>query len=77
MTMKRVRITPTIANEYMDRMLDEIPERLMSPGEYDLTDDEAREVRNDAKFMADTKNGPEEMRTALRSAYRALAKQLS
>jgi hypothetical protein len=75
--MPRVRITPTIANEYMDRMPDEIPERLMVAGTYDITDDEARTVRADAKFMADTKNGPEEMRPALRSAYRALAKRLS
>jgi hypothetical protein len=75
--MHRVRITPTIANEYLDRMPDEIPERLMVAGTYDLTDDEVRAVRADAKFMSDVNSGPEEMRPGVRSAYLALAKQLS
>jgi hypothetical protein len=73
----RIKITPIIANEYMDRMTDEIPERLYQTGIYDLTAREAKAVKDDAEFMADAKNGPECMRPGLRSAYRALAKKFS
>lgn len=71
----RVRITSTMAEQYMDRCPEGIPERLKTSGDHDLDEAEAREVRADAEFMADAKNGPEIMSIGLRSAYRALARQ--
>ena len=72
----KVRISGTIANDFMSRAPDHLPERLNEEGTHELTADEIRVLREDAEFQADTRNGPEYMEPGLRSAYRALAKQL-
>lgn len=72
-----VRISATIVDEYASRCPDHIPEHLNRPGVHTLTLAQAHQVRNDAVFNADAKEGPEFMPPGTRAAYRALAAQLA
>ena len=72
----KVKITGTIANEYMDRCPEDIPEHIRDEGVFTLDTDTARAVLADAEFMGDTRNGPEEMRPAVRRAYQCLAENI-
>lgn len=77
--MIRVRISPTIANEYADRLPASLPLQKLRSGVCDLTPDEAREVLEDAEFNSDRRAfdvGPYGMPLGTFNAYKALAKQL-
>lgn len=76
--MIKIRISPTIANEFADRMPDELPLDKLRAGACELTVDEARAVLADAEFNSDRRAvdvGPYGMPRATFNAYRALAKQ--
>lgn len=70
----KVRITPTLANEYHGR--DVYPE-YWKPGEYDIPEPEAEEMASDAEWYSDPQlmDDPE-ITIGTRSAYRGLLKQI-
>jgi hypothetical protein len=74
-----VRLSATILNEYDTRCAECAPEWMRggAAGTYWLDQPTAQALYDDARFNADTKNGPEEMDAGTRSAYRALAAQLA
>lgn len=76
--MIKIRISPTIANEFADRLPDELPLDKLRAGVCELTPDELRAVLADAEFNSDPRAvdvGPYGMPRATFNAYRALAKQ--
>lgn len=76
--MIKIRISPTIANEFADRMPDELPLDKLRAGACELTVEEACAVLADAEFNSDRRAidvGPYGMPRATFNAYRALAKQ--
>lgn len=77
--MIKIRISPTIDNEYRDRLPDELPLDKLRVGVCELTPDEARAVLADAEFNSDPRAvdvGPYGMPRTTFNAYRALAKQV-
>jgi len=77
--MIKIRISPTIDNEYRDRLPDELPLDKLRAGVCELTIGEARAVLADAEFNSDPHAvdvGPYGMPRATFNAYRTLAKQI-
>jgi len=74
--MHKVKISATIANEFLSRYPDNISEKFFEVGVHDATDEELLVLLEDAEFNADAVNGPEEMPSGVRRAYRSLAAQI-
>ena len=77
--MIKIRISPTINNEYANRLPEFLPLHKLSVGMVELTLDEARAVLDDAEFNSDRNAqdvGPYGMPLPVFNAYRALAKQV-
>jgi hypothetical protein len=76
--MVLINISPTIANEYANRLPDWLPESVVQ-GKNDVSPELARSILSDAEYNSDTKAfdvGPEGMPLPVFNAYRALAKQV-
>jgi hypothetical protein len=76
--MVLINISPTIANEYANRLPDWLPESVVQ-GKNDVSPELARQILSDAEFNSDTKAfdvGPYGMPLPVFNAYRALAKQV-
>ena len=75
----RVRISPTIANEYASRCLEYIPEEVYLTGKRSVSVESAKAMLADAEFNSDKTAqdvGEYGMPLPVFNAYRALAKQL-
>jgi hypothetical protein len=75
----RIRISPTLANEYANRLPDDLPIGKLRAGVCELTADECRAVLADAEFNSDRTAvdvGPYGMPLATFNAYRALANRV-
>lgn len=75
----RVKIGPTIDNEYANRLPDFLPLEKLSEGVCELTVNEAEAVLADAEYNSDLKAvdvGPHGTPLPVFNAYRSLAKQL-
>lgn len=74
----RIRISPTIGNEYANRCPEWLPETV-AVGVNDVPLELAREILSDADFNCNPKAqtiGPYDMPLPIFNAYRALAKQV-
>lgn len=78
-TTVKVLISPTINNEYANRLPDFLPLDKLNVGMCELTLEEARAVLADAKYNSDRDAvdiGPYGTPLPVFNAYRALAKQV-
>lgn len=76
--MIRIRISPTIDNDYANRCPEHLPLDKLEVGVCLLTLEEARAVLEDAEFNCDPRAqtvGPNDMPLPIFNAYRALVKQ--
>jgi hypothetical protein len=74
-----VRISPTIDNEYSNRLPEFLPLEKLNVGPCELTEDEARAVLADAEHNSDRDAvdvGPYGTPLPVFNAYKALAKQV-
>jgi hypothetical protein len=77
--MIKIRISPRLANEYADRLPEDLPIEKLKAGAVDLTAEEARAVLADAQFNSDPSCvdvGPYAMPRSTFNAYRKLRDSL-
>jgi hypothetical protein len=75
----KIRISPTIQNEYLTRCVwenegwERFPETI---GLHEVDEVTAKAMLDDAEFQEDWEHGPDQMPPGIRRAYAALATQL-